>query len=230
VFQPLATIIVFVVFLGNLGAAKGSMSQTEYIVFVMAGIIPWTFFASAVQNSGNSLINNERLVTKTYFPRLALPAANVFAAMFDFAICLCLFAVTVVGFFFAGVPVEITPQLLLAPVVVALLAMFATGVGVLLSALIASQRDFRFLITFGIQLWMFATPCIYLPPEKLSESTRLVLMFNPVYGFILNFRACTLGQPLDWLALGIAAAVSIAVFVFGLIYFRRVDRTLADTI
>jgi lipopolysaccharide transport system permease protein len=229
VFQPLATILVFVVFIGILGKAADGF-QGNYTLFVIAGVIPWTFFASAVQNSGNSLVNNERLVTKTYFPRLALPAANVFAALFDFTICLSLFAVTVVGFAVAGHPVNVSWSLLLAPAVVGLLAVLATGVGVLLSALIAVQRDFRFLITFGIQLWMFATPCIYLPPDTLSEKAKAVLMFNPVYGLILNFRASTLGGPIDWPSLGVAAAITVAVFAVALVYFRRIDRTLADTI
>jgi lipopolysaccharide transport system permease protein len=229
VFQPLATIIVFVVFIGILGKAADGV-EGSYTLFVMAGVIPWSFFASAVQNSGNSLINNERLVTKTYFPRLALPAANVFAAMFDFSLTLSLFGLTVLGFALTGYPIVVTANLLLAPVVVFFLAMFALGMGVWLSALIAAQRDFRFLITFGIQLWMFATPCIYLPPSSLSDKAKLWIQFNPVYGLITNFRAAVLGGPIDWPALGIAVVLSSITFLLGLIYFRRVDRTLADTI
>ena len=133
VFQPLATILVFVVFIGYLGkASEGFPSFEQYILFVMAGVLPWTFFASAVLNSGNSLVNNERLVTKTYFPRLALPAANVFAAFFDLCINLVIFAVAM-----AIIGVAPTWKLLLLPVIVLLLGMFAMGVGVFLSALIA---------------------------------------------------------------------------------------------
>lgn len=229
VFQPLATITVFVVFIGILGKAAEGV-QGSYTLFVIAGVVPWTFFSSGVMNAGNSLLNNERLVTKTYFPRLALPAANVFAALFDFTICLALFALVAVGYAVGGHRIPLTWQLALAPVIVGLLATLATGVGVLFSALIASQRDFRFLITFGMQLWMFATPCIYLPPHTLGPTARTLLQFNPVYGLILNFRASTLGLPLDWTALGVSAALAIGTLVFGLIYFRRVDRTLADTI
>jgi lipopolysaccharide transport system permease protein len=230
VFQPLATVLVFVVFIGILGKARGGMGQGEYVLFVTAGVIPWTFFASAVMNAGNSLLNNERLVTKTYFPRVALPAANVFAALFDFTICLALFALTVVGFAVAGHPVGVTWQLLLAPIIVLLLVTLAAGVGVLFAALIAAQRDFRFLITFGIQLWMFATPCIYLPPDSLGDTARGVLPLNPVYGLILNFRASVLGTQLDWPALGIAGMMAVAVLAVGMVYFRGIDRTLADKI
>lgn len=229
VFQPLATIAVFVVFIGILGKAADGVAGS-YTLFVIAGVIPWTFFASAVMNAGNSLVNNERLVTKTYFPRLALPAANVFAALFDFTICLLLFAVVVGGFALAGQPVGLTWQLAAAPLVAALLVLLAVGFGVLFAALIAAQRDFRFLITFGMQLWMFATPCIYLPPDSLGPTARTLLQFNPVYGLVLNFRACTLGTPMDWPALFVAAAVTAFVLALALVYFRRVDRTLADTI
>jgi lipopolysaccharide transport system permease protein len=229
IFQPLATILVFVVFIGFLGNASGGMNRATYVLFVISGVIPWTFFASAVQNAGGCLVSNERLVTRTYFPRVALPAANVFAALFDFHICLALFALVAVGYAVAGVGVALTWQLLLAPVIVLLLAVLATGLGIFLSALVAAQRDFRFLITFGIQLWMFATPCIYLPPEAYQK-WQWLLQFNPVFGLVYNFRACTLGGPLDWPSLGIAAAAALVAVVGGGIYFRRVERALSDTI
>jgi len=228
VFQPLATILVFVVFIGYLGkASEGFARFDQYVLFVMAGVLPWTFFASAVLNSGNSLVNNERLVTKTYFPRLALPAANVFAAFFDLCINLVIFAVVV-----AIIRVEPSWKLLLLPVIVLLLGMFAMGVGVFLSALIASQRDFRFLLNLGLQLWMFATPCIYLRTESLPdpETTQRWLPLNPVYGLVVNFRACTLGSEIDWFSLGISALATFLTFAVSLVYFRRVERTLADTI
>ena len=228
VFQPLATILVFVVFIGYLGkASDGFGSFDQYVLFVMAGVLPWTFFASAVLNSGNSLVNNERLVTKTYFPRLALPAANVFAALFDLFINLVIFALVM-----AIIGVAPTWKLLLLPAIVVLLGMFAMGVGVFLSALIASQRDFRFLLNLGLQLWMFATPCIYLRTESLPdpETTTAWLPINPVYGLVVNFRACTLGGPIDWFSLGLSALATVATLTISLVYFRRVERTLADTI
>jgi len=223
VFQPLATILVFVVFIGYMG--KAAQGVENYTLFVMAGVLPWTFFASAVSNSGNSLVNNERLVTKTYFPRLALPAANVFAAFFDLGICLLLFAVAM-----ALYGVAPTWRLALLPGIVLLLGMFAMGVGVFLSALIASQRDFRFLLNLGLQLWMFATPCIYLPTESIPEPARPWLPINPLYGLVANFRASTLGGEIDWVSLAVSAVATVVVFAFGLVYFRRVERTLADTI
>ncbi len=223
VFQPLATILVFVVFIGYMG--KAAQGVDNYTLFVMAGVLPWTFFASAVLNSGNSLVNNERLVTKTYFPRLALPAANVFAAIFDLGICLLIFAVAM-----ALYGVAPTWKLAMLPVIVLLLGMFAMGVGVFLSALIASQRDFRFLLNLGLQLWMFATPCIYLPTESIPEAAKPWLPINPVYGLVVNFRASTLGNEIEWASLAVSAGATFVTLAVSLVYFRRVERTLADTI
>jgi lipopolysaccharide transport system permease protein len=223
VFQPLATIIVFVVFLGHVG--KVAEGVPSYTVFVVCGILPWNFFANACMNGGNSLVNNERLVTKIYFPRLALPAANVFAAMFDFLICLAIFGV-------AGAAYGLAPSwnLLMVPVVVGFLVMFAMGFSTLMAALIVSQRDFRYILGFGIQLWMFATPCIYLPEEQIGPAATRWLMLNPVYGLILNFRASVLGTPFDWPAFALSASLATFALALGMIYFRRVDRTMADTI
>jgi len=220
IFQPLATMIVFVVFLGHVG--KVAEGVPNYTLFVISGILPWTFFANACMNGGNSLVNNERLVTKIYFPRLALPAANVFAAMFDFFICMVLFGTA--GLIWGIVP---TWHLLMLPVVVGFLVIFATGFATLMAALIVAQRDFRYILGFGVQLWMFATTCIYIPT---GPETSRWLALNPIYGLILNFRASVLGDPFDWPALALSASVATFTLALGMIYFRRVDRTMADTI
>ena len=223
VFQPLATLVVFVVFFGRMG--RLSEGVADYTLFVLAGVLPWTFFANAVTNAGNSLVGNERLVTKTYFPRVLLPGSNVAAALFDFAIGLALMAV-----WLAVAGVVPTWRLLLAPVCVLLLALTAFGVGSGLAALIATHRDFRYILGFGVQLWMFATPAIYLPPSAIGPRAQQVLPLNPAYGLILNFRASVLGEPIHWPALAVSAAVGLTAVAAGLWYFRRMESTLADTI
>jgi lipopolysaccharide transport system permease protein len=228
VFQPLATMIVFAVFLGYLG--KVAEGVPNYTLFVLAGVLPWTFFANATTNAGNSLVGNERLVSKTYFPRLLLPAANVGAALFDLLVCLTLAAVVLVGMGFYGEGVVATWRLLLLPGLIAGLGLLAFAIGTLLAALIATQRDFRYLLSFGMQLWMFATPCIYIPPATLGPKAQGLLPLNPVYGLVLNFRASLLGLPLDWYALGVSAVGGAVVLAAGLLYFRRVEHTMADVI
>jgi lipopolysaccharide transport system permease protein len=119
---------------------------------------------------------------------------------------------------------------LLLPILVLLLAVAALGVGILLAALTVSYRDFRYVIPFAIQFWMFATPVIYMPVELLGPTTQAILPLNPAYGLILNFRNCVLGTPLDLYALGISTAVAVVGFVVGTFYFRRVERSFADII
>ncbi len=225
VAQPLATMLVFAVFIGWMG--KVAEGVEDYTLFVLAGVLPWTFFANSVTTAANSLVVNEKLVTKTYFPRVLLPASCVGAALFDFLVGAVLLAVWVAV---AG-PAP-TWRLVLAPAAVVLLALTALGVGSLLSALIAAQRDFRHLLSFGMQLWMFATPSIYLPAEKapVGPAVRGWLAVNPAEGLVRNFRAAVLGTPPDWPALALSAAVGLVLLAFGLWYFRRVERTLADTL
>lgn len=225
VFQPLATLLVFCVFIGWMG--KVAEGIDNYVLFVLCGVIPWTFISNAVTNAGNCLVANERLVTKTYFPRVLLPLSYVGSALFDCIIGLGLVAIWVL---FAGTG----PQWswLLVPVLLGLMALASFGIGVLLSALIAVQRDFRYILAFGVQLWMFATPCIYLPAERspMPAAFRDYLALNPAYGYILNFRHAILGQPLEWWPLVLSTAVTLVILVLGLRYFRTVEQTLADYI
>lgn len=225
-FQPIATVMVFVIFIGYMG--KTADNVPNYVLYVLLGVIPWTFFSSAMANAGNSLLANERLVTKVYFPRLLLPLSNVGSAFVDFLISCGLIAVTMLYF---GVAPAWT--IVFAPLILALLFLTATGFGVLLSALIVAQRDFRYLLTFGTQLWMFATPCIYLGPEAVGPAARMILPLNPLYGLIYNLRNLVLGGPMDyfaWYSLAISGTVGLCVLFLGLFYFRRVERTFADTI
>jgi lipopolysaccharide transport system permease protein len=126
----------------------------------------------------------------------------------------------------------VTPgwSVLLLPVVVLLLAVAAAGVGVLLSALVVAHRDFKYVLTFGVQLWMFATPCVYMSSASLSPGLQSVLPLNPAYGLIQGFRDAALGNPMDVYSLAISAAVGVLVAVIGAVYFRRVERSFADTI
>jgi lipopolysaccharide transport system permease protein len=222
--QPLLAMMVFAVFLGRLAGLSGASGES-YALFVFTGILPWTFFANAIGSAGNSVVLNERLVTKIWFPRIIVPLSSVAAALFDFCIAMILLVIMMAGY-------GIVPswQILLAPVMLLLLIMAAVGMGSLLAALIVSHRDFRYVLTFGVQLWMFATPSIYLSPQTFGPLAHTWLPFNPVYGLILNFRQAILGGPFDGYALAVSAVVSAAIFVIGVGYFRRVERSFADII
>ena len=224
-FQPLSIMLMFVLFVGRAGGMSSDPGVIEqfnsYTLFVLAGALPWTFFSTAALNAGHSLLVNERLVTKIYFPRLMLPLANIGSALIDFSVASLLLVAAMIWF---QKPPDWTALLL--PFILALMVASAAGIGILLAALIVSQRDFRYLLLFGVQLWMLATPCIYDPTPVQNRFMPL----NPAYGLILNFRAALFGQPMHWPELVISAGVGLFVLAAGLIYFRKVERTFADTI
>jgi lipopolysaccharide transport system permease protein len=221
--QPVATMAVFSLFLGR--AAGLADTVENYALFVFAGVLPWTFFSNAVISAGNSVVSNERLVTKVYFPRLIVPLSAVGACLFDFFIALLLLAGMMAWY-------GVVPgwQVALAPVVFLLLMATAAGVGILLSALIVSHRDFRYVLNFGVQLWMFATPTIYLAGDSLGPTGKTWLPLNPAQGLIENFRRCLLGGELNWYSLAVSGSVGLVLLVVGCLYFRRVEQQFADVI
>jgi lipopolysaccharide transport system permease protein len=224
ILQPLLMMVVFAIFFGRM--AGMSSGDVPYPLFVLAGLLPWTFFATAVAQSGHSVVGSERLVSKIYFPRLVIPYAPVGAAAVDFLI-----ACGLLGVLMAWYGVWPGPALLLAPLVLAALALAALGVGTLLAALNVRYRDFRYVIPFLIQFWMFATPTVYMQPSgELSGSMELLLTLNPISGLVAAFRAACLGGPFPWGSFAVASACAVALFLAGSFYFRRVESSFADII
>jgi homopolymeric O-antigen transport system permease protein len=159
ILQPLLMMIVFSVFFGRL--AHVDSGGWPYPLFTFTGLLPWTFFATAIANAGNSVVGSERLITKIYFPRLAIPFASVGAALVDFAVAFGMLFVLMLYYHVAP-----TWNLLMVPGVVLLFLLAALGVGTLLAALNVAYRDFRYVIPFLVQLWMFATPTVYMQPGE----------------------------------------------------------------
>jgi lipopolysaccharide transport system permease protein len=224
ILQPFATMVVFSLFFGRLASLPAG--SAPYPLFVFAGLIPWFFFSNAITSGGQSVVGNQNLVTKVYFPRLIIPLGAVGATLVDFVIS---FVMLIALMFYYGV----VPgwSLLLTPFIGLGLLLAATGVGTLLSALTVAYRDFRYVVPFMVQLWMFATPIIYLNTESFgSPRWEAVLPFNPAYGLIENFRASVLDMPLNLYSLSISAGMSLLLLVIGCLYFRRVERGFADII
>src|SRR3990170_5667977 len=162
ILQPLATMVVFSLFFGRL--AQMPSADVPYPLFVFAGLLPWTFFSNAITAAGQSIVGSQNLVTKVYFPRLIIPMGAVGAGLVDFAITL---GVLIVMMLFYGV----YPGwgLLLVPFLSLGLVVAALGVGTLLSALTVAYRDFRYVVPFMVQLWMFATPAVYMHAETIGN-------------------------------------------------------------
>ena len=225
VLQPLATMLVFSLFLGKMGGLAKEMPKGFYSLFVLVGVLPWTFFSNGISLAGNSVVTNQNLVTKVYFPRLLIPISAVGGCLFDFAISVVLLAGMMVWY-------QVVPgwQILLAPLVMLLLIAAAVGVGTLLAALIVAQRDFRYILNFAVQLWMFATPAIYLTEFAPGSLSAWLMPLNPVHGLIDAFRHTILGGKIDWYSFGVSGAVSLALLFLGGLYFRKVERGFADII
>lgn len=222
VIQPLTTMVVFSLVFGRL--AKIPSDGYPYPIFVYSGLLAWTLFANTVAISGNSLVNSSHLVSKVYFPRLVVPVASIGSGLLDFCvsslILLLLMAYYEVGW---------TLQLLAVPLLLTGVVMTIIGVGCWLSALTVAYRDFRFVIPFLIQTWMFLTPVIY-PPKLVPEGWQWLLRLNPMTGYVGGFRSAFLGQPFDWAALGTSFVVSGVVLLVGLTYFSIAERRFADVI
>lgn len=224
ILQPLATMLVFSLFFRK--AAASTSSSVPYSLFVLAGLVPWMFFSNAIAQAGQSVVGSQNLVTKVYFPRLMIPMGSVAAGLVDFAIASAMLLIMMV---YHGLGWSYS--MLAAPWIVLGLVVAALGVGVLLSALTVAYRDFRHVVPFMVQFWMFATPCIYLQQEgAVGPRGRLLLPLNPAYGLISNFRATVLGGPFDLYSLAVSTAVSLAVLLIGCLYFRRVENRFADII
>jgi lipopolysaccharide transport system permease protein len=224
VLQPAMMMVVFTIFFSRM--AGMSSGDLPYPLFAFAGLLPWMFFATAITSGGNSVIGSERLITKIYFPRLAVPFASVGAATVDFAIA---FGILLLLMPFWGIwP---TMQLLLVPAIFAIILLAAVGLGTLLAALNVNYRDFRYVIPFMVQLGMFATPTIYMQPQGDETGIRgLLMVANPMTSLIAAFRAAVLGGVIPWGPVGISAAVSVLLFLGGCLYFRRVEDGFADNI
>ena len=224
VLQPLTAMIIFTLFLGRL--AKLPSDGLPYPLFTYAGLLLWQFFARALGEASTSLVANERIVTKVYFPRLILPASVVLAGLLDFLIAAGLLVVLM--FYYGHAPGW---TIAVAPLFIALAVVLALGVSFWFSALDVEFRDVRYTLPFLTQVWLFATPVVY-PSSLVPEGWRALYGLNPMVGVIEGFRWAVLGTaaPPDAAMLVVSGIVTAVLFVTGMAFFRRMERTFADRI
>jgi lipopolysaccharide transport system permease protein len=222
IIQPVMMMIVFSIFFGNLG--KIPSDGYPYPIFVYAALLPWSFFANSVANSASSLVGSASLVTKVYFPRLIIPLSSVGSGLVDFAVAGVILLLLMVYY-----GVGLTFNLLMAPVLVAGAVLTALGVGIFLAALNVAYRDFRYVVPFLVQFWMFATPVVY-PASLVPSHWQWILYLNPMAGVIEGFRSVFLGKPFDIVNLLVSLGIGLLVFAIGVAYFEKVERRFADII
>lgn len=222
ILQPLLTVTVFSIVLGKLVAIK--TGDIPYPLFVFCGLLPWTFIATTVASSSNSIVSGSNLITKVYFPRLIIPISSVGAGLVDFFIGL-IFFVTLMIYYRAGVH----SQIIFAPLFFLMMFALAVAIGILLSALNVRFRDVKHIVPVALQLWMFASPVLY-PSSLFPEKWRWLFALNPLTGILEGLRSSIFGTPFDTFAILSSGAVIVALLVISLIVFRHMEDYFADYI
>ena len=223
ILQPLLTMLVFTLLFGRL--AKLPSDNIPYPLFVYTALLPWQLFAFALTESSNSLVNNQHLIRKVYFPRLVIPLAAVLVGLVDFAISLVVLAGMMLYYGFRPAPTA----LLFIPFLV-LAVLTALGIGFWLSALNIKYRDVKYVIPFVTQFWLFATPVAY-SSTLVPPAWRSLYGLNPMAGVVDGFRWALLGSGSGSLTMIlISTAAVLCVLVGGLVYFKQMERTFADMV
>jgi lipopolysaccharide transport system permease protein len=229
ILQPLLMTLIFTVFLGMLARVRPP-TGLPYPVFVYSGLLPWMFISGGILGCSTSLTGNANLLTKVYFPRVLLPAANLGTRLVDFAISLVVLVALIVTYRVVfHYQVALTWNLAALPLVLVLMTLFTLSVGTFASSLNVKYRDVGVALPVLIQLWMFTSPIIY-PPELVPEKWRTLYSLNPIVGLIQGFRAALLGTELPIFAIAVSAAFTIIALVCAAFVFRRTEKGFADII
>ena len=223
VLQPVLLMVVFSLFFGQVSAFQ--TTNIPYPLMTYSGLVPWGLFAAGLATGGVSVTANQALVTKVYFPRLLLPASTVIAALVDFAIASVVLVFLML--YFGFVP---TLAVIALPAFILLAVLTSMGFAFWLSSLDARYRDIHYTIPFLTQLWLFATTILY-PDTIVTGTYRWIYSLNPMVGVVDGFRWALLGIPFaSDLGTWLSVAVALLIFVSGIFYFLRVEKTLPDLV
>jgi lipopolysaccharide transport system permease protein len=229
VAQPLVQMGVMTLVLGYIAGLRHK-TEVPYAVLTFTGLVPWQLFASSLGNASNSLVGNERLVTKVYFPRLIIPTAAVLARLVDFLVCLVVLALMMSIYLYNGRLAMPGPSLLLLPLYTAWTLILALGAGLFFSAMNVKWRDIGHLVPFLLQILMWFSG-VYMSSSIVPERYRDLYHLNPVANIIDGFRACLLSQPFPHLwPTTVSVAATLLMLVLTLRYFRHAEETFADVI
>jgi lipopolysaccharide transport system permease protein len=223
--RPLLTMVVFTLIFGRI-AKLPTESGAPYALMVFAGILPWTFFSSSVSEASNSLINNERLITKVYFPRLIIPLATIVVAFVDFLISFCILLALMVWYRFLP-----DWRMIVLPVFTLLTFLASVGPSLLIASLNVKYRDFRYIVPFIVQLGLYVSP-VGFSSSVVPQPWRLLYSLNPMVSVIDGFRWCILRGQSDLHAPGILVSLAVTAFFLwlGVRQFRKTEKGFADII
>ena len=228
IIQPLLTSIVFTVIFGNI--AQLPTDGLPQMLFYMSGNILWGYFSTCLTSTSTTFTANAHLFGKVYFPRLVMPVSIVISDLITFSIQFVFFLAYLLFFFLRGSAVGLTTWALALPLLLVLMAGLGLGFGIIISSMTTKYRDLQYLVSFGVGLWMYATPVIY-PVSSIPEKWRWVANVNPVTPIIETFRAGFLGAgDASWLRLAYSFGFMLVVLLIGVVIFNRVEKTFIDTV
>jgi len=226
--QPLLTTLVFTVIFGSIAGLP--TDGVPPFLFYMAGTVIWAYFAACLTKTSETFISNAGLFGKVYFPRLAVPVSILISNLVSFGIQFGLFIAFVIAYILLGYPVKPNAALLLTPLLLLMMAGFGLGFGILISSLTTRYRDLRYLVTFGVQLWMYLTPVVY-PVSAVPEALKPLILLNPLTPIVETFRYAFLGSgAINPLNLLYSLGVMLVVLILGMLLFHRVEATFMDTV
>ena len=228
IINPLLTTLMFTVVFGNI--ANIPTDGMPQIVFYMLGTTVWTYFSSCLTKTSSTFTGNAAIFGKVYFPRLVTPISTVISGLINFGVQFLMFLGFMAYFMIKGSPIEPNLWILITPLLLVQLAALALGFGIIISSMTTKYRDLAVLVTFGVQLWMYATPVVY-PASQIGGKLKTLMMLNPVSPIVESFRYAFLGSgSIPWNYLGISVVTTLVVLFAGVVLFSRVEKTFMDTV
>ena len=228
IINPLMTTLMFTVVFGNI--ANIPTDGMPQIVFYMLGTTVWTYFSSCLTKTSSTFTANAGIFGKVYFPRLVTPISTVISGLINFGVQFLMFLGFMAYFMIKGSPIEPNLWILITPLLLVQLAALALGFGIIISSMTTKYRDLAVLVTFGVQLWMYATPVVY-PASQIGGKLKTLMMLNPVSPIVESFRYAFLGSgSIPWNYLGISVVTTLVVLFAGVVLFSRVEKTFMDTV
>ena len=228
VIQPLLTTLMFVVVFGNIaGIPTDGIPQ---VLFYMSGIVGWNYFATCLNDTSQTFLKNAAIFGKVYFPRLAMPLSIVISNLVSFFIQFVFLLCFLLYFYLRGADISTSYEVLLIPFLVMLMAGLGLGFGIIISSLTTKYRDLTHLVSFGVSLWMYATPIIY-PLSEIPERYRLLVLANPMTPLVETFKTALLGVgTVNYYHLLYSLAFTVVLLAVGILIFNKVERTFMDTV
>jgi len=226
--QPLFTTLVFTIIFGRI--AQISTDGLPQVLFYMCGIVIWNYFADCLNKTSDTFVSNANIFGKVYFPRLTVPVSIVITNLITFVIQFALFLSFLAYFYLAGSAIKISYWVFLTPLLLLQMAALGLGLGILISSLTTKYRDLRYVVGFGVQLWMYATPIVY-PMSQIPEKWQWVFSLNPMSATVETARYAFLGAGAirPW-NLGISLGMTALVLFAGIVMFSRIEKTFMDTV